>query len=138
MKNIKIEFLSSMLTLVVCCVMFLGNTYAWFTDSVTSGQNIIVAGTWGEEKEEIEAANEEESEEDSELDKEENSDKEDTDDLEDTTDTEELEDEEINEEEVETEDKEVTKDKETDFDNDTEIIEDILEANDNEGDINKN
>jgi predicted ribosomally synthesized peptide with SipW-like signal peptide len=137
MKNIKIEFLSSVLTLIVCCVMFLGNTYAWFTDSVTSGQNIIVAGTWGKEEsedEETEAANEEESEEDSELDKEEDSDKEDIDDLENVTDTEgteESEDEEINEEEVETEE-------ETDFDEEETTEEPLESSGDNIGDTNKN
>ena len=36
--------LSSILSLVLCCSMLIGTTFAWFTDSVTSTNNIITAG----------------------------------------------------------------------------------------------
>ena len=35
---------SSVLSLVLCCSMLIGTTFAWFTDSVTSANNIITAG----------------------------------------------------------------------------------------------
>ncbi len=35
----------SMIMLVVCLGMLLGTTYAWFTDSASSGSNVIQAGT---------------------------------------------------------------------------------------------
>lgn len=44
-KNTKRALLSSVLALFLCFAMLLGTTYAWFTDSVTSGNNKIVAGT---------------------------------------------------------------------------------------------
>ena len=34
----------SLLSLLLCCSMLVGTTFAWFTDSVTSGQNKIIAG----------------------------------------------------------------------------------------------
>ena len=37
-------FISSVISLVLCCSMLLGTTFAWFTDSVTSTNNIITAG----------------------------------------------------------------------------------------------
>lgn len=40
----KRALLSSALALVVCVSMLIGTTYAWFTDSVTSNNNIITAG----------------------------------------------------------------------------------------------
>ena len=35
---------SSVLALFLCFAMLLGTTFAWFTDSVTSANNIITAG----------------------------------------------------------------------------------------------
>ena len=43
-KNKKHALLSSILALFLCFSMLLGTTYAWFTDSVTSKNNIITAG----------------------------------------------------------------------------------------------
>ena len=43
-KNTKRALLSSVLVLVLCFAMLTGTTFAWFTDSVTSGKNQIVAG----------------------------------------------------------------------------------------------
>jgi len=34
----------SVISLILCCTMFVGTTFAWFTDSVTSGNNKIIAG----------------------------------------------------------------------------------------------
>lgn len=44
MKSTKKSLLMSVLSLVLCFAMLLGTTYAWFTDSVTSGVNQIQAG----------------------------------------------------------------------------------------------
>ena len=41
----KKTLLFSLLVLIVCFGMFLGTTYAWFTDSVSSAGNIIQTGT---------------------------------------------------------------------------------------------
>ncbi len=43
-KATKRALLSSALALVVCISMLIGTTYAWFTDSVTSANNIITSG----------------------------------------------------------------------------------------------
>ena len=43
-KHTKRALLASILSVVLCCAMFIGSTFAWFTDSVTSGKNQIVAG----------------------------------------------------------------------------------------------
>ena len=43
-KNTKKALLISVLSLVVCLSMLIGTTYAWFTDTVTSGVNTIMAG----------------------------------------------------------------------------------------------
>ena len=43
-KNTKKALFSSVLALVLCFSMMLGTTFAWFTDSVTSTNNIIKAG----------------------------------------------------------------------------------------------
>lgn len=43
-KSAKRALLFSIVSLVLCFAMLGGATYAWFTDSVTSGRNIIVAG----------------------------------------------------------------------------------------------
>lgn len=43
-KSTKRALLLSALSLLVCVSMFVGSTFAWFTDSVVSGNNKIVAG----------------------------------------------------------------------------------------------
>ena len=40
----KRSFFMSVLSLILCFAMLLGTTYAWFTDSVESGKNQIIAG----------------------------------------------------------------------------------------------
>lgn len=44
-KSTKRALLMSALSLLMCVSMLIGSTFAWFTDSVTSGSNKIVAGT---------------------------------------------------------------------------------------------
>ncbi len=44
-KNTKHALLSSIIALFLCFAMLLGTTFAWFTDSVTSANNIIKTGT---------------------------------------------------------------------------------------------
>ncbi len=44
-KSTKRALLFSGLALLMCFSMLIGSTYAWFTDSVTSGNNIIKSGT---------------------------------------------------------------------------------------------
>ncbi|MBQ3529427.1 MAG: hypothetical protein IJA47_02920 [Oscillospiraceae bacterium] len=44
MKNTKRALLLSALSLLLCVSMLVGSTFAWFTDSVTSGQNKIASG----------------------------------------------------------------------------------------------
>lgn len=44
-KTTKGALLASGISLLLCCAMLLGTTFAWFTDSVTSAGNIIKAGT---------------------------------------------------------------------------------------------
>lgn len=43
-NSTKRALLMSVLSLVLCFTMLLGTTFAWFTDSVTSGRNVIMAG----------------------------------------------------------------------------------------------
>ena len=43
-RNTKSALLTSILALFLCFTMLLGTTFAWFTDSVTSANNIIKAG----------------------------------------------------------------------------------------------
>ena len=43
-KNTKRALLGSVLSMLLCMAMLVGSTFAWFTDSVTSGVNRIVAG----------------------------------------------------------------------------------------------
>ena len=43
-KSTKRALLSSALALFLCFAMLLGTTFAWFTDSVTSANNIIMSG----------------------------------------------------------------------------------------------
>ena len=45
MKNTRKILLSSLTMILVCCLLFVGTTYAWFSDSVVSNNNIITAGT---------------------------------------------------------------------------------------------
>ena len=44
MRNTKKALLMSVLSLLLCCSMLIGTTFAWFTDSVTSANNIIKSG----------------------------------------------------------------------------------------------
>lgn len=44
-KSTKRALLASVMALFLCFAMLLGTTYAWFTDSVTSANNIIKSGT---------------------------------------------------------------------------------------------
>ena len=43
-KSTKRALLASLLSLVICISMLVGTTFAWFTDSVTSANNIIKSG----------------------------------------------------------------------------------------------
>ena len=43
-KSTKRALLTSALALIMCVSMLVGSTFAWFTDSVTSGNNIIKSG----------------------------------------------------------------------------------------------
>ena len=43
-KSTKRALLASLLSLVICISMLVGSTFAWFTDSVTSANNIIQSG----------------------------------------------------------------------------------------------
>ena len=43
-KSTKRALLMSALSLMMCVTMFVGSTFAWFTDSVTSGSNVIKSG----------------------------------------------------------------------------------------------
>ncbi len=43
-KHTKRALLASVLSVVVCCALLIGSTFAWFTDKVESGNNRIVAG----------------------------------------------------------------------------------------------
>ncbi len=43
-KNTKRALVTSVLTMLLCMVMLIGSTFAWFTDTVTTGKNKIVAG----------------------------------------------------------------------------------------------
>ena len=45
LKTTKRALLSSVVALLVCFTMLLGTTFAWFTDSVTSANNIVQTGT---------------------------------------------------------------------------------------------
>ena len=44
-KTTKRALLMSALSILMCVSMLIGSTFAWFTDSVTSGSNIIKSGT---------------------------------------------------------------------------------------------
>ena len=43
-KNTRRALVMSALSLLLCCAMLVGTTFAWFTDSVESGKNTIIAG----------------------------------------------------------------------------------------------
>ena len=43
-KSTKKALFASILSLLLCFTMLIGTTFAWFTDSVTSANNIIMAG----------------------------------------------------------------------------------------------
>ena len=43
-NNTKRAMLSSVLALMMCIAMLIGSTFAWFTDNVSTGKNIIAAG----------------------------------------------------------------------------------------------
>ena len=44
MKNVKRSLFTSVVSLTLCFVMLLGTTFAWFTDSAVSANNIITTG----------------------------------------------------------------------------------------------
>jgi len=44
-KGVKSALLTSVVSLFLCVTMLVGTTFAWFTDSVTSANNIIKSGT---------------------------------------------------------------------------------------------
>ncbi|MBQ8850636.1 MAG: hypothetical protein IJ011_09920, partial [Clostridia bacterium] len=43
-KSTKRALIASVISLLLCFTMLMGTTYAWFTDSVTSANNIIKTG----------------------------------------------------------------------------------------------
>ena len=43
-KSTKKALAASLLSTLLCCAMLIGSTFAWFTDSVSSGRNKIMAG----------------------------------------------------------------------------------------------
>ncbi len=55
-KSLKTALLTAIIMIIACTAMFAGTTFAWFTDSVTSSNNIIKAGNldvsmhWSEAK----------------------------------------------------------------------------------------
>lgn len=57
-KSTKRALLASLISLLLCSVMLIGSTFAWFTDSVSSGVNKIVAGNLDVELEYRDAAGE--------------------------------------------------------------------------------
>ena len=57
-KSTKRALLSSVLATVLCAAMLIGTTFAWFTDSVTSGKNKIVAGNLDIELYQVEGSTE--------------------------------------------------------------------------------
>ena len=44
MKNKRKLLVSSFIMIISCCLLFAGTTFAWFSDSVSSNNNIITAG----------------------------------------------------------------------------------------------
>ena len=45
-KNAKRALFASILSMLLCCAMLVGSTFAWFTDSVTSGKTRLSPGIW--------------------------------------------------------------------------------------------
>ena len=45
MKGTRKILVSSFIMIIACCLLFAGTTFAWFSDSVSSNNNIITAGT---------------------------------------------------------------------------------------------
>ena len=43
-KGLKGALISSVVSIALSCSMFVGTTFAWFTDSVSSAENTIIAG----------------------------------------------------------------------------------------------
>ena len=43
-RNPKVAFIMSVISLLLCVSMFVGTTFAWFTDSITNTKNKIMAG----------------------------------------------------------------------------------------------
>ena len=43
-KSLRRSLLTSVVSLATCSTMFVGTTFAWFTDSVTSARNVIQSG----------------------------------------------------------------------------------------------
>lgn len=43
-KNTKRALVTSALAMLVCVAMLIGSTFAWFTDTATTGVNKIVSG----------------------------------------------------------------------------------------------
>ena len=44
MKNSRKVIISSFIMIIACCLLFAGTTFAWFSDSVSSNNNVITAG----------------------------------------------------------------------------------------------
>ena len=43
-KTTRRALFMSIISLLLCCSMLVGTTFAWFTDEVVSGKNVIAAG----------------------------------------------------------------------------------------------
>ena len=43
-KQTKRALLSSIVSLILCFTMLLGTTFAWFTDTASTGRNVIKSG----------------------------------------------------------------------------------------------
>ena len=43
-KSTKRALTASIISMTLCIVLLIGTTFAWFTDSVSSGTNVIKAG----------------------------------------------------------------------------------------------
>ena len=54
-NSLRRSFLASVVSLATCATMFVGTTFAWFTDSVNSANNIIVSGNLDVELEYLDA-----------------------------------------------------------------------------------
>ena len=54
-KALRRSLLASVVSLATCATMFVGTTFAWFTDSVSSQNNLIVSGNLDVELEYLDA-----------------------------------------------------------------------------------